>query len=146
MNHADYAMLALCLWREARNQGYAGQVAVACVVRNRVLKNSTSYFAEVTKKWAFSSITATGDLQLGLYPAVLDSQWLQCQQIAQSVADGLIADTTGGATLYWNPLGIKSNVTFKTLAGQTVAFPEDWNPAVVTETVQVGAHIFLSEK
>lgn len=145
MTPVDYGILALCLWREARGEGYAGQVAVACVVRNRVLKNSTSYFGEITKKWAFSSITATGDPQLGLYPNVFDTQWQQCQQIAQSVADGDITDTTGGATLYWNPLGIKSNVTFETLSGQTVDFPQSWNPEVVSETVQIGSHIFLRE-
>lgn len=145
MTHADYALLSLCLWRESRGEGYAGQVAVACVVRNRVLRDSNSYFAEVIKPWAFSSITAKGDPQLGLYPKDTDAQWLQCQQIAQSVADGLITDTTGGATLYWNPSGIKSNATFTLLDGTTVAFPQGWNPAVVTETVQIGAHIFLKE-
>lgn len=145
MTHSDYFMLALCLWREARGEGYAGQVAVACVVRNRVLKTHTNYYAQVVKPWAFSSITAKGDLQLASYPNVLDSQWLQCQNIAQSVADGEIGDTTGGATLYWNPQGIHSSHTFTCLDGKVVSFPDSWNPAVVEETVQIGAHIFLKE-
>ncbi len=145
MTHSDYALLALCLWREARGEGYAGQVAVACVVRNRRLKRHTSFFAEIVKPWAFSSITAIGDSQLTKYPVDLDSAWLQCQQIAQAVADGEISDTTGGATLYWNPDGIESNVTFQLKDGSIVDFPKSWNPKVVEETVKIGAHVFLKE-
>jgi N-acetylmuramoyl-L-alanine amidase len=146
MTHADYFMTALCLWREARGEGRTGQVAVGCVIRNRVLKRSTSYYVEIIKPWAFSSMTARGDLQLALYPVTLDSMWAQCQQVAQEICDGLTADVTAGATLYWNPKGISSTKTFVTLAAETVAFPESWNPDVVTETVQIGAHIFLREK
>jgi spore germination cell wall hydrolase CwlJ-like protein len=145
MTHEDYGLLALCLWREARGEGAAGQIAVGCVVRNRVEKNGTSYFVEITKPWAFSSITAEGDPQLGLYPSVLDHAWLQCQDLAGQIVDGVLNDSTGGATLYWNPNGIKSSKTFTTLVGQVVAFPQSWNPAVVTETTQIGAHIFLKE-
>lgn len=146
LTHSDYGLLALCLWREARSEGYAGQVAVACVVRNRRLKRHTSFFSEIVKPWAFSSMTAIGDSQLAKYPVDLDNQWQQCQQIAQSVADGEIADTTGGATLYWNPNGIKSTAVFHLLDGTSVAFPQSWDQAVVIETVKIGSHVFLREK
>ena len=45
----------------------------------------------------------------------------------------------------WNPNGIDSKDTFTTLAGETVPFPEGWNPAVVRETIQIGEKIFLKE-
>lgn len=138
-------MLSLCLWREARGEGSEGQTAVACVIRNRVIKNSTNYYAEIVKPWQFSSITAKGDPQLGLFPSAFDKQWEQCQEIAQNVIFGQIQDVTGGATLYWNPKGIESNHTFTTLMGSTVAFPDSWNPHKVSETVQIGDHIFLKE-
>lgn len=145
MTPADYAFLALALWREARGQKDPGMAAVGCVVRNRVLKNKSTYYAEITKKWAFSSITATGDAQLGLYANVLDNQWHDAQSLAQQIADGKLEDVTGGATLYWNPNGITSDKTFALNDGTAVKFPETWNPAVVSETVRIGAHIFLKE-
>lgn len=145
MTHADYAILALTLWREARGEKDPGMAAVGCVLRNRVLKNLSTYYAEATKKWAFSSLTAVGDSQLGLWPNVLDNRWHDAQSLAQQIADGMYADVTGGATLYWNPNGIQSAKTFKLNDGTVVKFPETWNPAVVKETVQIGAHIFLRE-
>lgn len=145
MSHADYFMMALCLWREARGEGRPGQVAVGCVVRNRTLRNHSTFYEEVVKPWQFSSITAKGDPQLSLYPLPMDAQWQQCSTLAQSIVNGEVQDVTGGATLYWNPKAIDPGKTFVTLAGQTVRFPKTWDADKVQETVQIGAHIFLRE-
>jgi N-acetylmuramoyl-L-alanine amidase len=142
---SDQFMLALCMYREARGDGRAGMVAVGCVVRNRAVKNGTSFYAEVIKPLQFSSITAAGDPQLATYGPESAASWQLAQLLAADIADDSIQDTTGGATLYWNPNGIKSAATFTTLAGAVVPFPEGWNPAVVSETVQVGEQIFLKE-
>ena len=75
MDFADQFMSALCLWREARGEGTDGMTAIMCVLRNRVARHNSSYYAEVIKPWQFSSITAKGDPQLGLYPQPTDSQW-----------------------------------------------------------------------
>lgn len=145
MTHSDYALTSLCLWREARNQGNAGLTAVACVLRNRVMKHNSTYMSEVVKPWAFSSMTATNDSQLTLYPKDSDPIWQQCQLLAANVMDGEVDDITGGATLYYNPAGIVSTATFMLNDGSVVKFPQGWNPAVVKETVVIGAHIFLKE-
>lgn len=145
MTHEDYCMTALALWREARGEGNTGMLAVACVIRNRFIKRNSTFYAEVIKPWAFSSITAKGDVQLGLYPAEPDLIWQQAKLTAANVIDNIVADITGGATLYWNPAGIESTKTFTLSDGSVVAFPSTWNAAVVAETCRIGAHIFLKE-
>lgn len=130
MTHADYFMLALCLWREARGEGRRGQVAVACVIRNRVVKRQSSFYEEVIKRWQFSSITAKGDPQLGLYPQSYDADWVQCKVIAQDIVDGKLQDETLGATLYY---------------ADSMAFPGSWDIAKVKETIKIGHHTFYVE-
>jgi|GEM_PF-1937214 len=144
-NHEDYFMLALCLWREARGEGRSGMIAVGCVVRNRVAKNNSTFYAEIVHRLAFTSITYKSDPQLAVYPADSDSSWQLAKLLAQDLCDGDIADVTGGATLYWNPNGIQSGASFNLNDGTEVAFPQEWNRAKVQETVQIGAHIFLKE-
>jgi N-acetylmuramoyl-L-alanine amidase len=145
MDHANYFMLALTLWREARGEGSEGMLAVACVVRNRVLKNKSNYYAEVIKPWQFSSITAKGDPELALWPWVNDPSWGNAETIASGVIGGVLVDPTGGATLYWNPKGISSDVTFKLEDGSNVPFPKTWNPAHVKQSAVIGRHVFLRE-
>jgi N-acetylmuramoyl-L-alanine amidase len=130
MNPADVFMLALCLYREARGDGLAGMTAVGCVVRNRVNKHKSSYYAEVVKPWQFSSITAKGDPELTLFPASSDPSWAQAQSIAAGIINGTIADRTEGATIYY---------------ANTIPFPASWNRAVLTPTVTVGNQLFFRE-
>lgn len=145
MTPSDYAFTALCLWREARGDGQSGMTAVACVLRNRVHKNNSTYYAEVTRPEQFSSMTAKGDPQLGKYPEPSDTWWTAAQLIAGNVVDNAVSDITGGATLYWNPAGISSEKTFTLPNGNTVRFPQTWNPSAVQFTAQIGKHIFLRE-
>ena len=123
MTHADYAMTALCLWREARGEGNTGMLAVACVIRNRVQKHGSTYFAQVVKPWAFSSITAHGDPQLTAFPTESDMQWIQAQLIAGNVIDGGVNDITNGATLYYD---------------DSISFPKSWNKDAVVNAGKIG--------
>ena len=123
-------MLALCIYREARGEGTEGQIAVACVIRNRVRRNMTSYYSEIVKPWQFSSITAKGDPQLSVWPNILDTTWKQCQDIAAEVANGTVPDPTGGATLYY---------------ADSIPFPASWNRSKVAETVKIGHQTFFRE-
>ena len=126
----DSFMLALCLWREARGEGVAGMTAVGSVIRNRVLSRKTSYYAEVMRPWQFSSITAHGDPELTLWPALSDPSWEEAQRLAAGIIDGSLADTTGGATLYY---------------ADSMGFPKDWNRAECVATVTVGRQFFFRE-
>ena len=130
MTSADQFMLALCLWREARGVGNSGMVAVACVLRNRVEKNKSNYYIEVTKPWQFSSITAKNDPQLGLYPSYADSSWQLAQKIASPLSMVALADTTEGATLYYD---------------DSIPFPAGWDIHKVEDTVKIGRLNFFKE-
>src|SRR5271163_3202843 len=121
MTSADQFMVALCLWREARGVGNSGMVAVACVIRNRALKHDTSYYAQVVSPLQFSSITAKGDPQLNNYPAGADTSWQLATKIVASLADGSLADTTEGATLYYD---------------DSIPFPKGWDIHKVEDTVK----------
>ena len=127
---ADEYMLARCLYLEDRSGGYNGMVAVGSVVRNRVLRDRCSYYAEVVRRLQFSSITAKGDPELTLYPGETDPAWVEAQAIAASIIDGSIADTTQGATLYY---------------AASIPFPAHWDRAKVTATVSVGNQHFFTE-
>lgn len=132
MTSADQFMSALCLWREARGEGTNGMTAIMCVLRNRVARHNSSYYAEVIKKWQFSSITAIGDPQLGLYPQSTDPQWQLATNLVGMIGpeDSRVADVTGGATLYYD---------------DSIAFPASWNRAVVQSTVKIGRLNFFKE-
>jgi len=100
-------LIALCCWREARGEGAAGMRGVAWVIRNRAAKPGWwghSLAEVVTCKNQFSSLTAHGDLQLGLWPAETDPRWLQALQSAQEaiLVDIPEQDPTQGATYYYD--------------------------------------------
>lgn len=130
MNFADQFMLALCLWREARGVGNSGMVAVGCVIRNRVSKYKSSFYIEVTKPLQFSSITAKGDPQLTNFPKYVDPSWQLAIKIAIGFASDAIADTTGGATLYYD---------------DSIPFPRDWDVHKVEDTIKIGRLNFFKE-
>jgi len=129
---ADFFMLALCLWREARSEGETGIRAVGCVIRNRSLRTGNSVYKVVTAYRQFSSITAPEDHQLASYPAQTDSQWQLCQKVASDILSaGSQPDLTGGATMYYSDI---------------IPPPRSWNFAKLTQTVKIGHHIFFREE
>lgn len=130
MSHADYALLALCLWREARGEGHAGMTAVGCIVRNRVQKRNSSYYAEVTRPLQFSSMTAPHDPQLGFYPTPGDVAWTQAQLIAGNLIDGDVADITNGSTLYYD---------------ESISFPAKWDKSKVIPQGKIGRFFLFRE-
>lgn len=121
---------------------------MACVIRNRVNRHSTSPMEQVVKPWAFSSITAKGDPELTLFPADSDPQWVNAQLIAANVLDGLTSDITGGATLYIAPSGMApgSTVPYTLPDGNVTVFPKTWNQAAVTYSCTIGKQLFFVEK
>ncbi len=128
--YADYFMLSLCLWREARGESVDGMTAVANVIRNRVVKHDSSYYSEVTKMWQFSSITAKGDPQLNLYPSQHDASMLTAVGITESVIAGQTQDNTFGSTLYYD---------------DSISFPSSWDKSKVQATTKIGRLNFFKE-
>jgi N-acetylmuramoyl-L-alanine amidase len=120
---------ALCVWREARGEGLAGMTAVACVIRNRVVRHRTTFAGEVMRKWAFSSMTAPNDKQIHLLPGGKDPSWAAAQHVVEAVIAGL-DDNTQGATLYYD---------------DSISFPKSWDRSRVLQTVKIGRLNFFRE-
>lgn len=130
ITNADYFMLALCMWREARGEGISGMIAVGCVARNRVNKHSSSFYIEIVKPLQFSSITDKGDSQLGLYPNIHDAAMLEAIQLAEAIIHNRVTDPTLEATLYYD---------------DSITFPKSWNPSRVMATIKIGRFNFYKE-
>lgn len=73
--------------------------SVINVLINRATRHETSVYTEATRAWQFSSMTATGDPNLKLFPIELDPQWLEALDL-MSRADSL-EDLTDNATFYY---------------------------------------------
>lgn len=99
----DLKLLALVMWREARGEATDGLRAVAHVIRNRVLAWHQSWQQIIMAKNQFSSMSATGDPQLNLYPNYQSPAYAQIARIAERIYDGTDEDLTHGALYYWNP-------------------------------------------
>lgn len=100
----DAALMALCIWREARGESELGRRGVAWVIYNRVVHNS--YFGDsiqtvILKPWQFSSFNEN-DPNERLWPADNDQAYLEIQNIATSVLNGTDDDPTDGATSYFD--------------------------------------------
>ena len=93
----EVEMLARTVYGEARGESYTGQVAVAAVVLNRV---SSSKFPNSTYNVIF---------QRNAFTAVSDGQyWMNPNSTAYKAARAAMlgSDPSGGATYYYNPVGV----------------------------------------
>jgi len=103
----DVALLGLCAWREARNQGRDGMVAVCWSVRNRVFHPSIHWWGKswpgvILHPYQYSSFNHDDPNAL-LLPAdpKQDSSWADALQAAHDVYTPVAPDPTSGATHYY---------------------------------------------
>lgn len=104
MNPYDLILLAICLWREARGEMYETKVAVACTIRNRVNNPrwwGHSWNGVVLLPYQYSSFNH-GDPNATKWPVPTDPAWVDSLAIATGMLDNSIADTTQGATSYFD--------------------------------------------
>ena len=102
---ADTTILALCVWREARNQKLDAQVGVAFSILNRVQKPSwwgNDVLSVVFKKWQFSSFTDPHDRQLTTWPAPTADSWLTALAVAEQALAGVVANPVPHADSYYD--------------------------------------------
>lgn len=144
MTSLDLTFLAITSWKENRGAGTAGMTSVMNVIQNRAARDKTSCYAECVKRLQFSSITATGDPELTLWPAEDDPQFIEAQTLAQYAASGTLTDLTGGATIYYAPGGIHSTQNIE-IGGVIFPFPKTWKEASVKYTVSIGKQLFFKE-
>lgn len=101
----QYYLLAVCLWREARNQNYDAQCAVVQSILNRARHpswwgNSISSVIGYPKQ--YSSMTDPGDKQLTRWPDASDRSFQLCLQVVEDVAAGRAQDFARGATHFYS--------------------------------------------
>lgn len=108
--------LFLTVWAESRSLSLSGQIAVACCIRNRVLRKfrGTDYRSVCFSRLQFSCWTRLGGgpnfeallascQQAMVLPEVRWPTPLKLtKQIAQGIMSDEITDNTGGATHYYH--------------------------------------------
>lgn len=130
----DLDVLARTLWGEARGEGYAGQVAVAWTIRNRVNDGKTKswwgegYVGVCQKPYQFSCWNKNDPNYPYLSGArpIPSAQYAQARKAAAAVINGQAPDPTRGATHYYSDL-IKAPA---------------WTKGA-TQTLHLGHHIFF---
>lgn len=104
-------LLACCLFGEAQNQSYEAKVAVACVVRNRVLFNmrymgGPSYKGVILHPMQFDCFNLNDPNRGKLLRPLMHaprSVWEECYRAAVAVCCDHCEDLTGGALFYFSP-------------------------------------------
>lgn len=96
------AMLALVVWREARNESDRTKLAVAYTAMHRVERPrgwGQGVLGVLFHPWAFSSVTDPRDVQLTRWPSE-GPVWDSCLRAAAAAMFKLEADPVPGAVFY----------------------------------------------
>lgn len=105
----EVSLLALLVWREARDQDWRGKLAVAFSVRNRVTKGGVKWWGNdweeiIEKRWQYTSFEKS-DPNSSLLPGdpEKDASWKESLAAAEVAYLGVGGDPSQGATHYYNP-------------------------------------------
>ena len=121
---------AMTVCQEASGEPLEGQKAVAHVLVNRLKQGRYgANLATVCLYPAQFSGWNTKDPNRLRVAAMPDAELAPFEAIVQAALDGTDPDETMGATLYYNP---------------ALATP-NWNFAELTQTAQIGKHVFFKE-
>ena len=134
-----FSLLALAAWREGRDQGYNGMVAICWSIRNRAFAPGFNWWGNdwdevILKPWQYSSFNANDPNATKMPDSKKDSlSWNTALDAAEVVFDAWldksIKDPTNGATHYYNPKAVAS--TPKWVTDPTTVF-----------LCQIGDHLF----
>lgn len=129
----EVCLLALCTWREARDQGYDGMLAVCWSVKNRVDHPrwwGSGWIGVIQAKWQYSSFNPS-DPNAKLLPGnpSTDAPWMEALRAAEMAYTNQGDDPTLGSDHYYDPL--------------TIIPPPGWVTAPGTQfMIKIGAHSF----
>lgn len=98
VDELELKCLTKVILHEARGEPFKGQVAVAHVVRNRVMTSKKSYCSVVYQPFQFTDIKKSN---LWNFKKSSPDAYKQARQIAKLVMVGLIPDPTKGAKFYY---------------------------------------------
>ncbi|CAH0152789.1 cell wall hydrolase [Pseudomonas mediterranea] len=137
VSEKDRDILARTLWGEARGEGLAGQIAVACAIRNRVEDGRAKswwgegYVGVCQAPYQFSCWNKNDPNYPYLSGAkpIPPKQLAQAQRAADLVISGAEPDLTKGATHYY---------------ATTMPKAPAW-AAKATQTLRLGNHLFFKD-
>lgn len=143
---SDPQILTLTLYGEARGEPIEGQIAVACVIRNRVQTGrwGASYAKVCLAPWQFScwrreggaanheTVMAAAEMLARSTSLPDDAPLRQCAWVAQGVIGHWVIDTVKDATHYYSPEGMVPRGSVPRWA------------VGVTPVAQVGRHLFFA--
>lgn len=141
----DQFLLKLTAWRENRGGGALGMQSVMNVIFNRAKRDGSTPYAECVKRLQFSSISASRDAELVLWPSETDADWIIADALIARAIAGDLNDITGGATIYYAPRAIKSTAMIPLPTGDVIPFPTDWNRAGLKFTRMIANQAFFAE-
>jgi spore germination cell wall hydrolase CwlJ-like protein len=110
--HGRLNLLTALLWGEARGEPIEGKLAVAWVVRNRVLDRRwpDNYEDVILQPWQFSCFLPGDPNRHSVLNALMasgnwgDAAWKECRYAAMGIISNWVRDMTKGANHY-NTLG-----------------------------------------
>jgi spore germination cell wall hydrolase CwlJ-like protein len=119
----EFALLALLVWREARNQTFQGMLAVAWSVRNRVMHSPAAWWGHtwagvILKPYQYSSFNHDNP-EVGLLPVEpADAVFAQCLMAAQRAYLNMNPELNpiGLATHYYAPKSVKTEPEWRATA------------------------------
>jgi hypothetical protein len=102
---SDLSLLELCVWREARGEGFDGKRGVAHVIRNRVYSGTrwwgSDWHSVILHPYQFSSFNHS-DPNSNRWPADDDPAFAECCAASIPIYNGVDEDLTLGATFYYD--------------------------------------------
>jgi spore germination cell wall hydrolase CwlJ-like protein len=130
----EFALLLLCIWREARGETMEAKKGVAWCIRNRVMKEGRQWYGDdwttvILKPYQFSSFNAN-DPNATKLPLMSDPSFKDCLTAAKYAYNGMAPDPTQGATYYFDD--------------SLAANPPKW-AKTFTPTVKIGRLNFFKE-
>lgn len=111
----EKAVVAVCCWRENREDGYYGQIAIGHVINNRAKAGwfGGNQYMNVVAKDQFSSMTIPDDPQLDKYPLESDTEFQKVLANIDALFENELLDRTGGALYYADLSFIQENGWFQ---------------------------------
>lgn len=133
-------ILGLTIWGEARSEPVEGQIAVGCVVRNRLMDYARFRATEATYKavclapnqfscWIASGGEVNHDAVMAKARKLADGiPWTdntlkQALWLADGIITGVLLDNTKGATSYYAPKAMVPEGRIPSWAKNKTAFP-----------------------
>jgi len=130
MTDREWWWMTATVWMEARGEIYAGQIAVAHVILNRLRDGrfGTTIGCVVLQPKQFSCWNTESPTRNTLGVVHEDEPaWLSCEKACRSAGIFEAIDPTRGACHYYNP---------------AVAHP-NWDAGQLLPRVQIGRHVFV---